>query len=166
VDNQSAVTNVAHMAKSAGWQVAVTEQGSEYRIELSRNGTTGQPGPLGVSGAEIAGGPLVLVLGDDRMGRGEPELGSILMRGFFQVLGEAKPVPDTIILVNSGARLAGPDSPVLDDLRRLEQLGVDIVACSTCLSYFHLLESCGVGRISGMFEIAETMLKAGKVLTF
>jgi selenium metabolism protein YedF len=98
------------------------------------------------------------------MGRGEAELGSILVRGFFHTLGEVQPVPQRIILFNTGVRLACTSSPVLDDLRALEDSGIEMLVCGTCLNYFELTEQLAVGQVSNMYDIAETMLNAGKVV--
>jgi selenium metabolism protein YedF len=164
VDNETAVTNVSRMAEKAGWQVNVVPLGDEYRIELNREGPAPQPQELPIGRAEVLGGPLVLVVSADVMGRGERELGNILLRAFFHTLGEVEPVPHTIILFNTGVKLACEGSPVLDDLCALEAAGVDILACGTCLNYFELQEKLAVGRVSNMYDIAEVMLNASKVV--
>ena len=98
------------------------------------------------------------------MGRGDAELGSILIRAFFHTLGEVDPVPDTIIFLNTGVRLACEGSVVRDDLRALEADGIEMLACGTCLGYFELKEKLAVGQVSNMYDIAETMLRAGKIV--
>ena len=165
VDNETSATNVSRMAAKAGWQVNVVPEGDEYRIELARRGSTPQPEALPAGKAEIVSGPLVLVISADVIGRGEKELGHILMRAFFHTLGEVQPVPHTLIFFNTGVKLACEGSPVLDDLCALEAEGVEMLACGTCLNYFELKDKLAVGRVSNMYDIAETMLNAGKVLT-
>jgi len=164
VDNQTAVTNVSRMAEKAGWQVHVVPQGDEFRIELTRGATLSQVGPGAAPSAGVTGGPLVLVVPADRMGRGDAELGTILIRGFFHTLGEVQPQPNTIILFNTGVRLACEGSLLLDDLRALEADGVEILACGTCLNHFGLTGRLAVGQVSNMYTIAETLLSAGKVV--
>jgi selenium metabolism protein YedF len=117
-----------------------------------------------VGRAEAASGPLVLVVSSDIMGRGEAELGKILIRGFFHTLGEVEPLPQTAIFFNTGVKLACEGSPVLDDLRALESQGIEMLICGTCLGYLELAEKLAVGQVSNMYDIAETMLWAGKVV--
>ncbi len=127
----------------------------------------GLPGPQKKPGlaAAQAGGPLVLVVSSEFMGRGEhAELGQILVRSFFHVLGEVEPRPATVVFFNSGVKLVAEDSPVLGDLRGLDERGVGILACGTCLAYYGLKEKIAVGEISNMYAIAEVMLRAGKVV--
>lgn len=164
VDNDTAKGNVSRMAAKAGWDVNVVSEGDEHRIELIKGDAIVQPSPLSVGKAEGLSGPLVLVIPSDVMGRGNEELGNILVRSFFHTLGEVEPVPQTMIFFNAGAKLACEDSPVLDDLCTLEADGVEILVCGTCLGYFELTDKLAVGQVSNMYDIAETMLGAGKVV--
>jgi len=163
VDNEAALSNVSRMAEKAGWRVDVSRQGDDYRIALAK-GEGVQPKPLPLGRAEPSSDPLVLVVSADKMGRGEAELGQILIRGFFHALGEVEPQPQTMILFNTGVRLACEGSPVLEDLSALAAAGVEILVCGTCLNYFQLKERLAAGRVSNMYEIAETMLRAGKLV--
>lgn len=115
-----------------------------------------------VSGPSM--GPVVLVVPSESMGRGDDELGRILIRGFFHTLGEVEPLPDTAVFFNSGAKLVAEDSPVLDDLRSLCDQGLQVLACGTCLGHYGLKDQVAVGVISNMYTIAETLLRAGKVV--
>jgi selenium metabolism protein YedF len=162
VDSDTALANVSRMAEKAGWQVKVTPEGEDYRIEMAASAS--QPAPLPVGRAEPLAGPLVLVVSADKMGRGNEELGHILIRSFFHTLGEVEPRPDRIILFNTGVRLACQGSEVLEDLCALEADGIEILACGTCLGYFELKDKLAAGRVSNMYDIAETILGAGKVV--
>jgi selenium metabolism protein YedF len=121
--------------------------------------------PLPVGKAIPLSGPLVLVVSSEVMGRGEhAELGGILIRSFFHVLGEVEPTPAVILFFNSGVKLVVQDSPVLQDLEALAKQGVEILACGTCLGYYDLTDQVAVGEVSNMYTIAETMLGAGKTV--
>jgi selenium metabolism protein YedF len=166
VDSETSLANVSRMAEKAGWQVSVHPEGTEFRIEMIRGSAPATPSePLALGRAEAAAGPLVLAVSSDVMGRGEPELGNILIRGFFHTLGEVQPRPQTIIFFNTGVKLACHGSPLLDDLRALEAGGIDILVCGTCLGYFELTGALATGQVSNMYDIAETLLRAGKVLS-
>jgi len=164
VDSETSMTNVSRMAKKAGWQVNVVSAEDEYRIDLQKGDGAPAASPQAVGKAEAISGPLVLVVSSDVMGRGEAELGNILVRGFFHTLGEVEPLPQTIIFYNAGVKLACEDSPVLDDLHDLESQDIEMLVCGTCLGYFELTEKLAVGLVSNMYDIAETILGAGKVV--
>ena len=86
------------------------------------------------------------------------------MRSFFHTLGEVEPLPDTIVFLNSGVRLAAEGSPLLEDLAALVDRGVQVLSCGTCLDYLGLKETLRVGEITNMYAIAETLLGAGRVV--
>jgi len=164
VDSETSMTNVSRMAEKAGWQVNVVPKDDEYQIELVKGAAVPEAAPLLVGKAEVVSGALVLAVSSDAMGRGEAELGGILMRSFFHTLREIEPLPQTIILVNTGVKLACEGSPVLDDLRAVEAKGAEVLVCGTCLGYFEITEQLAAGQVSNMYDIAETMLRAGKVV--
>ena len=107
---------------------------------------------------------IVLITGET-LGRGEDELGARLMASFLRTLLSAAPRPDALILYNTGVKLLGPRSAVLDVLDELNRAGVRLLACGTCLTYFALTEAVAPERISNMAEIAALLLAADNVIT-
>ncbi len=165
VDNETSLKNVSRMAEKAGWDTLITQDGETFRIKMTKGTTLPETTPIAVGKAETVAGPLVLVVSSDLMGRGNAELGNILIRGFFHTLGEVKPLPQTVILFNTGVTLACEGSQVLDDLLDLENEDVELLVCGTCLGYFELTEKLAVGQVSNMYDIAEALLRAGKVVS-
>lgn len=166
VTGKDQVGNVRRLAERSGWQVCVEEQEDGFAIHLTQpQAEAPAPQPLPqVQPSAAAKGPTVIVLSADRMGRGDDDLGAILIRTFFHTLTEVEPLPDALVFFNTGVLLAVEGSPVLDDLRTLEEEGVQLLVCGTCLGYFDMKEQLAVGTISNMYTIAETLLDAGRVL--
>lgn len=161
VDNTSARDNVIRLAQSLGCSVQVKSQRKgAFIIEIVK----GEPLKEKVSEKHTAGGT-VLFAGSDKVGRGPDELGAILISSLFGALQEVKPLPRTIVFMNSGVKLTVQDSPVLDKIRGLEKLGVEILICGTCLDYFRLKDKVGVGTVSNIFAILETLLTASNVVS-
>ena len=164
VDNETAKSNVSRMAAKQGCQVDVEEREDGIYVCLTKGEEpAGETAPLPVTAP--ASGPLVLTVPSDIMGRGDEELGGILVRAFFHTLGEVESLPQTIIFFNSGVKLVVEGSPVVEDLQALKAQGVEILACGTCLGHYGLKERVVVGEISNMYTIAETMLGADKVIS-
>ncbi len=159
VDNATARENVAGMARSLGHAVRVEEREEGTYLHIAAREA---PGPVRV--AAPAGGPLVVLFAADSMGRGPEELGGILVRSFLHTLTEVEPRPDVLVFVNSGVRLVVEGSPALEDLQSLAERGVQLLACGTCLGYLELKDKVAVGSVSNMYTIAETLLRAGKVV--
>jgi selenium metabolism protein YedF len=106
----------------------------------------------------------VILIKNDKMGFGPDELGSILIKGFLSAVRETAPRPGAIIFYNQGIHLAVEGSPVLETLKALEEMGVRILVCGTCLNYFDKKESLRAGRISNMYEITETLTRAPHII--
>ena len=174
VDNETAVENIRRLAAKLSCTFSVAEkEGAIREISLTRTAATGQVAvdetaliaeqSCAASPGTVAG-PLVVVLSDNHMGRGDDILGDILIRSFIHTLSQLKPLPSTIICFNAGVKLTVKGSTVLDDFEQLEKEGVEILVCGTCVNYFGLGDQIAAGHISNMYDIAETMASAGRLL--
>lgn len=104
-------------------------------------------------------------ISSDKIGEGDIELGKILMKGFVYTLTETKPYSRYIILVNSGVNLSTSNEDTIENLKKLENFGVEIVSCGTCLDFYNLKESLKVGRVSNMYDILEIMKNTDKTIS-
>lgn len=164
VDNETARQNVTRMAERSGWSVWAEKREDGIYLHIGKAETEAKVEVKAEVEAKAKVGPLVLVIPSDTMGRGDDELGAILIRGFFHAVGQVSPQPDTLIFFNSGVKLVTEGSPVLEDLRAMADQGIELLACGTCLGYYGLKEKVAVGEVSNMYTIAETLLRAGKVV--
>jgi len=159
VDNETAKENVSRLAASQGCQVSVEEKKEGIYLHLTKTATGLKESPdTPVSGATL------LLIASNSLGRGDESLGNVLMRSFIYTLSEVTPKPDRIIFINSGVKLVTKGSEVIDDLHALEDEGVEVLACGTCLGYYNLKEAVEVGHVSNMYDIASALLQAGKVI--
>ncbi len=110
-------------------------------------------------------GPTVISITEDRMGRGNEELGSVLIKAFIHTLLDIETKPDTIIFYNTGVKLTVKNSEVIDDLKISQARGVEILICGTCANYFEIKDEIGVGVISNMYDIAEKLLGAARLVS-
>ena len=130
----------------------------------------------GVSGAEeaadelsaeqvtaVSGGRMVQITAAT-MGSGDDELGALLLRSFIKTQLELDTPPDAILFYNAGVKLCCEGSLLLDDIRKLEASGIEIIACGTCLNFFELGDQLVVGRVTDMLEIAGRLATAGRVI--
>jgi selenium metabolism protein YedF len=159
VDNQVAKENVSRLARSKGFRVKIEAKEGLFYLHLKRESAQCE-----TASCQPVSGPTILLIGSDTFGRGSEELGQLLMRSFLHTLSEVSPLPDQVIFLNSGVRLVVDGSPVLDDLRVLEDQGIEILACGTCLGYYEIKDRVAVGQISNMYDIASALLSAGKVI--
>lgn len=109
-------------------------------------------------------GDFVIAFSGDRMGEGAEELGRVLMVNLLKAIKGFDLLPGKLLFYNSGVYLACEGSEVLEYIRDLERMGVEILICATCISYYNLEDKRAAGTLSNMFEIAQAMASAGHVI--
>jgi selenium metabolism protein YedF len=107
----------------------------------------------------------VIVLNSDKMGEGDEKLGRRLIANFLKTLVSAEKKPLMLVLYNSGVKLAVKDSPVLESLQSLENLGVEIICCGTCVNFYGLVDLIQAGRVTNMSEIVKVLTEAENTVT-
>jgi len=171
VDNAASRDNVVRFLTRSGATVdRIETHGGEFHIY-----TTGDaPGPPeampsedSVSDAEgvSTGGYTTVFINKDRIGHGSDELGDNLMSAFINTLKDLEVQPKTLCFMNSGVLLSLEGAETLASLKALEERGMEMLVCGTCLNYFNVSDKCRVGVVSNMYDISEAMLKASKVIT-
>lgn len=158
VDNEVAKQNVMKLAKSMNYSVSVTDVNGIFHINISTGMLGTNPEVLPENKNSFK--DLVIMIGSDKLGEGDAQLGEILMKGYLYTLTESKPYPKSILFVNRGVFLTVEDSEVIDHIRTLESEGVEILSCGTCLDYYHLKEKLAAGGVSNMYTIVDTMNNA------
>ena len=169
VDNEIAVQNLQRCAAGHHLASAVEQRGEKlFAVTMTVTEPMGDAPVEEIQCADCApagqSGGVVVAVGTDVMGQGSDELGKTLMKGFLFALGQLPQLPETVLFYNGGARLTVEGSDSLEDLRALEERGVEILTCGTCLNYYGLTEKLSVGSVTNMYAIAEKLAGAGKVV--
>lgn len=100
----------------------------------------------------------------DKLGDGDPELGTLLMEKYLYSLARAEEKPEKVIFMNAGINLTCEGSPVLDDIKLLVEKGVAISTCGTCLDFYKKREQLAVGVAGNMDGAVASMLAADDVV--
>ncbi|MDN0061927.1 sulfurtransferase-like selenium metabolism protein YedF [Mediterraneibacter glycyrrhizinilyticus] len=179
VDNETAVKNVTKMARSSGAEAESEQLGDkQYRVlitvgedaaEKLKSAKSPAVQPQGQTQQEAAAGcrtcvGTVVAVGSDRMGEGSEELGHILIKSFIFALTQLDDLPDKILFYNGGAKLTVEGSESLEDLKTLEEQGVEIMTCGTCLDYYGIKDKLAIGGVTNMYSIVETLQSAMSVI--
>lgn len=107
----------------------------------------------------------VIVINRNGMGEADQVLQHRLIGTYLSLLDEHNILPGAICFYTEGVHLVIDGSPVLEILQSLEQKGVRLILCSTCLNYYNLTERVKVGIVGGMGDILEAQRLAAKVIT-
>ncbi|RSK26440.1 transcriptional regulator [Bacillus sp. HMF5848] len=97
----------------------------------------------------------VILVSSTELGRGEKELGEGILETFFTLLKQREDKPRAIFCMNSGVYALTADSLVSVHLAELEQAGIEVLACKTCVDYYKLEDQLTVGKISSMQRFVE-----------
>ena len=159
VNQMVALENVSKLAQSQGYEFEVKQEDDDYYIHMTR--VDGSDEDASGKGENIA-----IMIRSNLFGQGEAELGQVLMKSFLFTLTELDAPVKHIIFMNSGIFLTIEGSPVLDTLKVLENKGVEILSCGTCLDYYQAKDKLAVGSVTNMYTALEILTTAARSLTF
>ena len=166
IDNETSMSNVCHFLKEYNMQVKTEKQGNIFRLLVNKTGNIPDNAPVEdfctINSPNLSN--YVITVKRNRMGDGAEELGQILIKACINTIPELDSKPKKIIFLNSGIFMCLDDSPVLDSLKKLENMGIEILVCGTCLDYYKKKEQLAAGRVSNMYDILNSMAEASKVV--
>ena len=109
-------------------------------------------------------GDRVILLDAEQLGEGDEELGRRLMLAWLGAWAACPVPPASLILYNSGVRLAAPGSPALEELVVLTHHGTDLMLCADSLEHYKLPAPLAAGRAVTMAEMVDCLMKAAVVI--
>ncbi len=168
VDNEVAMNNVRKMAVSLGAEVTIEKiNDTKIQLVIQNHQQTTQKECCEKEMQEVQkekAAKVVVAIASDKMGSGKKKLGRILMKGFLFALSQLEELPETILFYNRGAYLTTRGSESIEDLRLMEEQGVEILTCGTCLDFYEKKDQLEVGNVTNMYQIVEILSKADKVI--
>lgn len=162
VDDGAPRENVGRFARNRGYQVTEVPDADGWSLLLT--GSAVPETESSSAGIQPEGRERVLLVTSDRLGDGPDELGRLLMKNFLFTLLETADRPDRILFLNTGVLLATEGAETVEALHRLEERGVELLACGVCLDYLKKKEQLAAGKVSNMFSTAEHLLAAASVI--
>lgn len=167
VDNAASVANVRRFAESQGCTVHESEKTDHTELEIVKGfacrvpDTEPEPEASG-----IQSGSAIIYITSDQVGPDE-ELGRHLLKVFIRNMLEVSrdELPEKIIFVNRGVLVPCSWGESIEDLKALEDLGVDIFSCGVCLKHYDLMEQLQVGQVGNAFDTVQAFLVNRKMAT-
>lgn len=92
----------------------------------------------------------VILVSSNQLGKGPEELGEGILETFFTLLKQREDLPIAIFFMNSGILTLTKDSLASVHLMELEEKGVEVLACKTCVDFYDVENELTAGKISGM----------------
>lgn len=157
VSENAAKENVTRLATNHGYNVEVEEKEDGIYLYLNKDKED-----LVI---EVEKGELAILVTSQFFGQGDEELGKILMNSFLYTLTEMTGQIKNLIFMNAGVYLVCEGSPVIENLQALQENGVEILACGTCLDFYDIKDKLAVGRVTNMYTAMEILANASKNIT-
>ena len=169
VDNFVATENLTKLAEQLNYDIDVKKVSDEEYIVTISNSVTDKENSVKEVTEEktqvikAQDDSYIVVVNKQIMGHGSEELGKKLMKAFLYTLTEQEVLPKKIIFYNGGVLLADKNqSHVLEELKVLQENGVEIMSCGACIDYYKV--DLAIGSTSNMYFIVEEMRAADRVV--
>lgn len=164
VDNETAKSNVLKFGSKLNYTTTTEDKGDGMYVYLNKSNCEECNAIITQTEEENQNNLKTekkgFVFGTDKLGKGSDDLGKMLMKSFIYAISEKKPYPNFLIFLNSGVKLTTAGSESLEDLKKLEEAGVKIVSCGTCLDFFEIKAKLEVGTITNMYDIVDTIAES------
>lgn len=164
-DNETALSNLKRFLKELKCQFTEETQNGVFVLRFIAPGKvvlSKEPEAYCETASKKSGN--VIVFNSRFMGKDNQELGAILIRSFINALPELDELPQKIVMYNEGVFLAKKDTDTADSLIRLQEKGVEVIVCGTCVDYFDLKKDLAVGTISNMYSIIKVLSEANHII--
>jgi selenium metabolism protein YedF len=164
IDNVTAKSNIEKFLDDNGAKADCIDDNGTYKLTITK-----------ISSEQIketeeheyqapsAKGKHVFVFKNERVA--DDELGNMLTQGFFETIKEINPLPDKIIFYHKGINLVLEGSLVLENLKHLESLGIEIMICGNCVAYYDVKEKIRVGTVSNAYDILTALSNAHHIVS-
>lgn len=167
-DSSTSFGNVSRFLSDNNVAFTWEESEGKWVLTVSKSGpviTTGNAAGYCTTGIpHMNKGEFLIAFTSDRMGEGDEDLGRLLIGNFIKSIKDLDVLPSKIVFYNKGVTLGSSDSPFAGELNLLEQMGVTLLFCATCVDHYSLGDKIVTGKKSNMFEIAQAMASASNVV--
>lgn len=146
VSGGDVVENLKRFARENAMTADVEKAGKDWKVIITK-GADASTERIAGTGTE----KIFLVISSDILGK-EDDLGRILIRSFFEAMRSTGDLPHMIFFLNAGVKLTTVENDVIPILKELEQRGVEMSSCLTCLKFYGLEAQLKVGAPGSMVQ--------------
>ncbi len=161
LDNLAAAENVTRFLEGQGFATSYCEKDALFVVSAERSQDHGE---VPLPEAPKAGVSVAVMITHNSIGTGDLVLGKKLMLNFLKTLPEMGESLWRVIMVNEAVKLACRGTETLAELKALEEKGVSLLVCGSCLEHFGLMAEKGVGQTTNMLDIVTSLEVADKVI--
>lgn len=151
VSSEDTLQKLKGFAESNAMSSDTERVGDNWKITITK-GAIRESGME--EGSAAAAKKTFLVVGSDVLGK-EEEIGRVLIKAYFNTMSLTGKFPHTIFFLNAGVKLTTVDEEVAVILKDLQDVGVALYSCGTCLKFYGLESALRVGKVGSMVQVVE-----------
>ena len=165
IDSEVSLENIKRFLSAQGHKLLeAKKKGEVYELTIEKGTSPGVSYEITCPvSVEEKPKELFLIIATDTIGKDE-ELGKILMKGFLETLLVSNELPQRMFFMNTGVKLTTEVDYAVEILKKLEEKGVEIFSCGTCLKYYQLEDKLRVGKRGGTDLYLSGMIDFKKVV--
>lgn len=167
-DNPTAFNNIVRFLKDNNTRFSSEESNGIWKLTITKTNSeivAANPEPYCTDEVpHFSQGDFIVAFSSDKMGDGNEDLGHLLMNNFIMAIKDLDVLPRKMVFYNKGVTLGAVGSPVADQLKEIEKMGVTLLFCATCVDFYSLNEKIKIGTLSNMFEIVQVMSSATNII--
>jgi selenium metabolism protein YedF len=153
------VENIKRFAQKMGYSFELKEEGDgDYLLTISKVESQ-------TTNTKNNDEDIVIFISSDKIGEGADELGELLMSTLFKTIEDISIKPSKFIFMNTGVKLTSVNKDTVKSLKKIEESGIEIINCGTCLDFYEIKDKLKIGRVSNFFEILEILTGADRVIS-
>lgn len=154
VNEDIAVENLKKLAKQTNFDIDINKlEGEDIEVNFTKSKKIEKEN----KNESSLSSSYVVVFDSDGIGDGDEDFSKSLLESFLVSLTEEDVLPEYVICYNKGVFLSTKRENTIEDFKKLEENGVEIISCGLCLDHYGLKEELKVGRVSNMYEICSLM---------
>ena len=155
LNETAAIENVKRFLKTNGYEPQISQNSDETIFKVQKNGDLKNENAEEF--CEISTKKQkVVFLNEESCGSGP--VGKSLLSKFLGSIPNLKDKPKMIICVNNAVLITTNRAhESFGALRNLENLGIEILSCGSCLEAYKLVDKLAIGRMSNALEIMEIL---------
>lgn len=169
VNDGKAVDELMHLAEERDCGFSLESEGDYSVVTLAPRSRVKVVNPLEealrLMGITPNQAPVYL-FGSDSLGAGNQEVGRILATEVLYDLGLQEDLPGAIVFYNSGVNLLKADSPAVQAIQDLIDLGVEILADSVSVEAYGLEDGLACGEVVDPYVMVAVVSAQRGVISF
>lgn len=158
LNETAAIENVKRFLQTNNLEIQISTNGDETIIKTIKMGDLKDENAENYCDISVSNSKKILFLNEESCGSGA--VGKVLLANFLKSILNLENKPKMVICVNNAVFMTTNRAhESFAALKMLEENGIEILSCGSCLEAYKLVDKLAIGRITNAFEIMDILSK-------